>query len=105
MPPKKKSGQDSSGDTANELVQDRTVATDQEDLPAGTQRLLNLITESAKERRVSPRFLKRMGLTPEELKERRKHWLAKPDSYEKRNAMFWDAAKEQVYAAAPKKAR
>lgn len=65
----------------------------------------NPTDKASKERRVSPRFLKRMGLTAEELKERRRHWLAKPDSYEKRNAMFWEAAKKQVYTAAPEKAQ
>lgn len=67
--------------------------------------MLNLITEPANERKVSPRFLKRMGWTAEEWKERRKHWLAKPDSGEKRNALFWEAAKQKAYAAAYEKAQ
>ena len=100
MPPKKKSGRDSSGDIAEKQVQDRAIATDQRNPQAREARLPNPIAEPAKERRVSPRFLKRMGLAAEELKERRKHWLAKPDSNEKRNAMFWEAAKKQAYAAA-----
>ena len=105
MPPKKKSGQDSSRDMAEKPVQDRTATTGQRNPEAREAPLPKPMAEPAKERRVSPSFLKRMGLTAEELKERRKHWLAKPDSDEKRNAMFWSAAKEQVYAAAPNKAQ
>jgi FixJ family two-component response regulator len=100
MPPKKKSRRDSSGNIAEKQVQDPIIATDQRTPQARGARLPNPVAEPAKERRVSPRFLKRMGLTAEELKERRKHWLAKPDSYEKRNAMCWEAAKKQAYAAA-----
>src|ERR1700683_3376227 len=100
MPPKKKSGHDSSGDMAENPVHDRTIATGQRNPGAREARLPNPMAEPAKERRVSPRFLKRMGLAAEELKERRKHWLAKPDSDEKRNALVLEAAKKQAYDAA-----
>jgi len=100
MPPKKKSGPDSSGDITEKQIQDRAIATDQSSPRARDARLPNPMAEPAKERRVSPRFLKRMGLAAEELKERRRHWLAKPDSQGKRNAMFWEAAKKQAYIAA-----
>jgi hypothetical protein len=105
MRAKKKPGQDLFGDIQKKSAQDPPGTTSHEKLPARVTQLANLITEPAKERKVSPSFLKRMGWTVEGLKEHRKHWLAKPDSDEKRNALFWEAAKKQAYAAAYQKAQ
>ncbi len=55
--------------------------------------------------KASSRFLKKLGLSQEEWQDQRMHWLAEPDSAEKRNMMFWEAAKKKAYAFAFDKAQ
>lgn len=55
--------------------------------------------------KASSRFLKKHGLSQDEWRDQRMHWLAEPDSFEKRNMMFWEAAKKNAYAVAYEKAQ
>lgn len=55
--------------------------------------------------KASSRFLKKLGLSQEEWRDQRMHWVAEPDSSEKRNMMFWEAAKKKAYTVAYDKAQ
>src|SRR5258708_7584735 len=55
-------------------------------------------------RKVLPRFLRRMGYTPDEWETIRNHWLDRPDDLTKRDHLLWANAKIERYNEASKMA-
>src|SRR5258705_13928675 len=49
-----------------------------------------------------PRFLRRMGFTPDEWETIRNHWLDRPDDLTKRDHLLWANAKIERYNEASK---